>query len=153
MNENSIMENVKTAAKQAKEIEDQAKAEPDSGTYTHIFAKPFAFEGRTFERMNFDWAGLTGKDSAAVKRELQRRGVFAVMDAFSDDYLAAMAARACTDRDDGGRRMVSGQTIEALPVRDYRNICDKLRSFLLRAESGPMTEDSGSENNARHSPD
>lgn len=71
MNADKTMENIKTAAKQVEEVEIQAQAEPDYGAYTHIFHKPFSFEGRTFERMTFDFGSLTGKDSTAVNRELR----------------------------------------------------------------------------------
>lgn len=55
MSADKTMENIKTAAEQAEEVELQAQTEPDYGTYTHIFRRPFTFEGRTFERMTFDW--------------------------------------------------------------------------------------------------
>ncbi len=146
MSADKTMENIKTAAEQAEEVEIQAQADPDYGTYTHIFHKPFSFEGKTFERMTFDWGSLTGKDSTAVNRELRGRNVFVVVDTYTIEYLTAMAARACTDRDEMGRRVVSSQTLEALPVRDFRTICNKIRTFLLRAESGAATADSGSKN-------
>lgn len=146
MSADKTMENIKTAAEQAEEVEIQAKAEPDYGTYTHIFHKPFSFEGKTFERMTFDWGSLTGQDSTAVNRELRGQNVFVVVDTYTIEYLTAMAARACTDRDAEGKRVVSSQTLEALPVRDFRTICNKIRSFLLRAESGAATADSGSKN-------
>lgn len=148
MSVDKTMENIKTAAEQAEELETQAQAEPDYGTYTHIFRKPFSFEGRTFESMSFDWGSLTGKDSTAVNRELRRRNVFVVVDTYTIEYLTAMAARACTDRDEEGRRVVSSQTLEALPVRDFRTISNKIRSFLLRVEFGVETTDSGSKSNA-----
>ena len=69
-----------------------------------------------------------------------------VVDTYTIEYLTAMAARACTDRDENGRRVVSSQTLEALPVRDFRTISNKIRSFLLRVESGAETADSGSKN-------
>lgn len=146
MSADKTMENIKTAAEQAEEVEIQAQAEPDYGTYTHIFRKPFSFEGKTFESMSFDWGSLTGKDSTAVNRELRGRNVFVVVDTYTIEYLTAMAARACTDRDEMGRRVVSSQTLEALPVRDFRTICNKIRSFLLRAESDAATGDSGFKN-------
>lgn len=149
MREGNITEEVEKAAEQAKEVEERAQSVPDESTYTHVFPKPFTWQGQTFERMTFDWSTLTGKDSAAVKRELQRRNIFAIVETHSDDYLIAMAARACTDRDGDNRRVVSGQTLEALPVCEYRRIRNKIQNFLLRAEFELTTAGSGSENNAR----
>lgn len=54
MSADKTMENIKTAAEQAEELENQAQAEPDYGAYIHIFRRPFSFEGRTFESMSFD---------------------------------------------------------------------------------------------------
>jgi len=144
----NISENVKTSAEQAKELEDQALAKPERGTYTRVFSRPFTYQGRTFERMNFDWSVLTGEDSAKVKRELAQKRENVSVEVFSDNYLIAMAARACTNRDAGGMRTVSAATLEALPVCEYLRIRNGIRDFLLRAESEPTTEETGSENNA-----
>ena len=39
MSADKTMKNIKTAAEQAEELENQAQAEPDYGTYTHIFRR------------------------------------------------------------------------------------------------------------------
>lgn len=129
------MEKVKTAAEQAEQVEQEAMAEGNKTRYVHEFRKPFSYQGNTFERMTFDFDTLNGKDSAAVERALMRRGITVVIGEYTVDYLSGMAARACTERDGDGHRIVSVETLEAMPVGDFRTICGKTRSFLLRAGS------------------
>lgn len=148
MNEEKKATAFEDAAEQAEKLEKEAKAEADTGTYTHIFKKPFTHEGRTYEKLSFYWDGLSGKDSVAIERELLGRGLTTVIAEFTPEYLAAMAARACTYRNDDGFRTVTIDTLYAMPLREFRRICGAARSFLLRAGSERETEDSGSENNA-----
>lgn len=135
-------------AEQAERLEEAVKAENDIGTYTHTFKKPFTYEGRTYEKLTFLWDSLSGKDSVAIERELLGRGLTTVIAEFTPEYLAAMAARACTYRDSNGFRTINTDTLYAMPIREFRRICGAARSFLLHAGSDQETEDDGSENNA-----
>lgn len=148
MNEDKKITTVKDAAEQAEKLEETANTEEDIGTYTHVFKKPFTHEGRTYEKLTFYWDGLSGKDSVAIERELLGRGLTTVLAEFTPEYLAAMAARACTYRNDDGFRTVTADTLYAMPIREFRRICGAARSFLLRAGSDRGAEDDGSENNA-----
>jgi len=136
---------VEDSAAQAEELEAKAKKEPDDGIYTHVFNKPFTHEGKTFNKLHFDFWGLTGTDSIAVHNDLLRRGITVVIEEYTPEYLVGMAARACTDRNEDGNRIVSTKTLEALPVRDFKRICSKMRSFFQRARFEEET--SGSESN------
>lgn len=148
MSEEKKATTFESTAEQAEKLEKEAKAEADTGTYTHIFKKPFTHEGRTYEKLTFYWDGLSGKDSVAIERELLGRGLTTVIAEFTPEYLAAMAARACTYRNDDGFRTVTIDTLYAMPLREFRRICNAARSFLLRVGSERETEDSGSESNA-----
>ncbi len=119
---------------QAEQTESAANAEPDTGVYTHTLKKPFTYEGRTYETLTFDLDGLTGKDSVAVESELRSQRITVVIAEYTPEYLMGMAARACTERDERGKRTVSTQLLMALPLRDFRQICTQVRHFLLRAE-------------------
>lgn len=123
------------AANAAAELEAEAKAEPDTGVYTHDLKAPFSHEGRTYEVLRFDWASLTGADSLAIEANMRQHGQNLVIPAFTGEYLTEMAARACTERDGNGRRVVSMGTIKALPLRDFQAICNHARAFLLKSES------------------
>ncbi len=126
---------IQESAEQAEQEEANARAEKDSGLYTHEFEDPFTYEGRTYERLSFDWKSLKGKDSVAIERELLSRGIAVVNAGFTPEYLVAMAARSCTFRNDDGFRTVTTNMIYALPLVDFRKICIAARNFLLRAGS------------------
>ena len=55
MSADKAMENFKTAAEQAEEMENQAKAEPDIGTYVHTFKNPVNYQGTVIEELIFNW--------------------------------------------------------------------------------------------------
>ena len=133
---------------QAEQLEAEALAEEDAYTYTHVFQEPFTYQGMTYEKLTFNWKTLSGKDSAAIERELLNRNVTTVVAEFTPEYLTAMAARACTYRSEEDFRTVKAETLYALPMRDFRQICGAARRFLMRSESKPETEADGSGNNA-----
>lgn len=118
----------------AEMIEKQAEAAGvGTGAYTHIFRKPFSYEGRTHEELTFDWESLTGNDSLAIENEVVAKGKTLVVPAYTGEYLVGMAARACTERDERGKRVVGTDTIRAMPLGDFQKICNRARNFLLRA--------------------
>lgn len=123
---------IKKSAEEAVRVEEEALAGENNGVYTHVFKTPFTFEDNTYDELTFDWNSLSGNDSIAVEDELLAKGKTLVTPEFNSSYLVGMAARACTYREDG-RRKVSRYTISAMPVADFRRICNELRSFLLRA--------------------
>ena len=122
-------------AEQAEQAEAEALTEEDSGIYTHEFKRPFTYEGRTYEQLSFDWESLSGKDSVAIERELLNRNIAVVHAGFTPEYRAAMAARACTYRNEDGFRAVTTNMIYALPLGEFRKICIAARNFLFRVGS------------------
>ncbi len=118
---------------QAEALDEEAQAAPTVGVYTHTFQTPFTYEGRTFDRLTFDWTKLTGTDSLAIEDDMLLHGKNLVTPEFTGIYLMGMAARACTERDEDGHRVVSTQTLQTLPLGDFNRICKKARLFLLRA--------------------
>ena len=62
------------------------------------------------------------------------KGRTLVSPAFTGDFLAGMAARACTERDKKGRRVINGQALKKMSMTDFQVITRKARGFLLRAE-------------------
>lgn len=114
-------------------LEEQAKAEPDDGSYTHTFKRPFTYQGSTFEKLTFDWDSLTGDDHVAIENEILMRGKTLVTPEFSSEFLRGMAIRACTERNADGFRVVNTDVMKAMPIRDFQIICKRARSFLLRA--------------------
>ena len=148
MSEEKRTTTIQDTAEQAERLEKEAGEQPDVGSYTHVFEEPFTYEGTAYERLTFNWKTLSGKDSVSIQRELLNRNVTTVIEEFTPEYLAAMAARACTYRSEEDFRTVKAETLYALPMRDFRQICGAARRFLMRSESKPETEADGSGNNA-----
>lgn len=121
----------KEEARQAEELEAQAKAQPDAGTYVHKLKKPFTRGGRTVEALTFDWDSLTGRDYDAIEGEIVRGGGTLILPEYTGLFLSHMAVRACTDRDEKGMRLVDKDFLNALPLREYKAILGKARFFLL----------------------
>ena len=149
MSADKTMENIKTAATQAEQLEKEAaQAQKDNGAYTHVFQEPFTYQGRTYEKLTFNWDSLSGRDSVAIERELLSRNITTVMAQFTPEYLASMAARACTYRNDDGFRTITTDALYELPILEFRAICDAARRFLLRLGSRRATGGAGSGSNA-----
>jgi hypothetical protein len=98
-----------------------------AGTFTHAFRKPFAYMGKEYDKLQFDWEGLTGRDSLAIEAELQAMGVLVAAPAFSAPYIVRMAARACTET-------IGADAFELMPLADFNKIRGAARSFLLASE-------------------
>lgn len=122
-------------AEAAVQLEAEAKTEPDTMIYTHTFKEPFEFRGRTITELTFNWGALTGEDHQAIEDDMLRKGKTLTIPSFSGPFLAGMAVRACTNRDDNGIRIVNADFLKALPMRDYQKIYFSARRFLLHSES------------------
>ena len=125
---------VERDAEDAERVAEEARREPEPGNYTHTFKKPFKWKGRTFESLTFDWEALTGRDHLEIQHEMTMKGRVLVNAAFDGDFLMGMAARACTERDEKGKRVIDGQAILEMSMGDFQTITRKARGFLLRAE-------------------
>ena len=138
---------VEELAEEASALEEAVRAEAKRNEWqqcSHVFGEPFRFEGQTFERLDFDWARLTGRDSLAIEEEILIRKRKTVVNAkFSTDYLCGMAVRACTSRSVEGNAF-SVFAMEALPLGVFQKICSSARNFLIIAESWQGTEAPGS---------
>lgn len=126
----SVQKAVDQAARVSKITQEMKDAGVDFGSYKHRLTKPLSYEGTTFEVLEFDWTTLTGQDSLAIETEMARKQKTLVNAVWSQDYLAGMAVRACTWRGQVGQRISTG-TLEALPIADFLQICNRTRFFLI----------------------
>lgn len=88
----------------------------------HVFSKPYEFEGKTYESLEFDLATLTGADISAAKKEFVATGSFSPLPATDSDFCAILLAR------------LVKQPIEffaALPAREYCSLTQKVSNFLM----------------------
>lgn len=96
--------------------------EKNVGVYTHKFKRPFAYEGKTYEEMTFNFERLTGRDMIAVETEMQMNNEYALAAEISQRAQAKIAARAAG---------VGSDVIEAMPLNDFNRITSAARDFLL----------------------
>ncbi len=103
-----------------------------AGKYTHVFAEPFQWQGETYKSLTFDWETLRGRDCIRIESEARRRGGAPALEANSYPiaYLAGMAAHACTERDEGGHRVIGTDALDAMNAQDCLSICRQARLFL-----------------------
>lgn len=107
---------------------DEAVETEDIGSYVHVFKRPFAYQGKTYNQLNFNFAALTGRDSLAIENELLAMNKLLMSPEFSGEFLIRMAARACTEN-------IGYDALEQMPMKDYNRIRSRARSFLLRSGS------------------
>lgn len=118
------MEDVKqTAAVEEKKVNvTESDTDTDGLNYTHVFKKPFEFEGKTYDKLTFDFEGLLGSDMIAVENEMAAVGEYVLSPEISTSFLSKMAAKAAG---------VGSDLIEHLPIRDFGKIKNKSRDFLV----------------------
>ena len=102
----------------------EKEAKTSTAAYTHKFATPFEFEGKTFESLTFEWGALTGNDFLIIEAEIAAMGKALISPEFSSEFLVRMASRACTEE-------IGADAIAATPIGDFNRIRGKARSFLL----------------------
>jgi len=124
------MEGIAEDAAEAEKAAEDAKQEPEIWTYTHEFKKPFQWRGQTYERLTFDWTVLKGKDHLEIEQEILIKGRTLITPAFTGDFLAGMAARACMERNEKGKRVIDGRAIMEMEMVDFQAITRKARGFL-----------------------
>ena len=115
--------------------EEKAKTQPEEGVYIHKFEKPFTYNNNSVPELVFDWDILTGGDYDGIEAELVREGITLVLPEYTGSFLAHMAVRSCTTRNVNGLRFVDREFLRAIPIRDYKALLGKARSFLLRRGS------------------
>jgi len=126
-------EQIKASLRLLKAVEALEKEGFDFNSYTHHFPEPFTYEGKTHEKLTFNWTTLTGRDSLAIESEMAQNKKFLTNNNYySEDYLAGMAVRACTYRGPVGER-IDANALMAMPIIDFLRICTRARYFLTSA--------------------
>lgn len=128
------MKGVQEDAEKAQQAAEEAKKKPETGSYTHAFKKPFVWKGRRFDSLTFDWTTLSGQDHLDIENEILMKGRTLITPAFTGDFLAGMAERACTERDKKGKSVIDGEALKKMSMTDFQAITREARGFLLRAE-------------------
>ena len=94
----------------------------DTGVYTHVFKKPFTYEGKTYSELTFNFADLKGRDMLAIENEMQAMNEYALAAEISNSFQCRMAARAAG---------IGSDVLGAMPLKDFNQITGAARRFLL----------------------
>lgn len=113
--------------------DEELKAAQDAATdskpsFTLKLKKPLTYNGTQYDELEFDLEGLTGSDSLAVERELNRKNINVIAPAFSIEYIIRIAARACL-------QPIGSDAMSLLTLRDFNRVRSAVRNFLMAAES------------------
>jgi hypothetical protein len=123
-----MSETVKSAVDEEELQEAKKSAASSVNTFELTFASPWSYEGKTYDKITFDFGKLTGRDGLAIEAELQGTGRAFLDPMFNGAYLARMACRASTPR-------ISVDVLEAMPLAKFSKVRNAARNFLLRSES------------------
>lgn len=96
--------------------------ESDAGVYTHVFKKPFEYEGRTYTELTFNFERLSGRDMVSIETEMQMANEYALAPEISRSFQGKMAAKAAG---------IGSDVLEAMPLKDFNKITNAARSFLI----------------------
>ena len=97
-------------------------AEGNTGVYTHVFKKPFEYEGKTYIELTFNFERLSGRDMVSIETEMQMNNEYALAPEISRSFQGKMAAKAAG---------IGSDVLEAMPLKDFNKITNAARSFLI----------------------
>lgn len=97
-------------------------AEGNTGVYTHVFKKPFEYEGKTYTELTFNFERLSGRDMVSIETEMQMNNEYALAPEISRSFQGKMAAKASG---------IGSDVLEAMPMKDFNKITNAARSFLI----------------------
>lgn len=92
------------------------------GVYVHKFSKPFKYENKTFETLNFYFERLTGRDMIAIENEMQAMQEYALAPELSCNFQGKMAAKAAG---------IGSDILESMPINEFNKITNAARDFLI----------------------
>ncbi len=101
------------------------------GVYIHRFSKPFTYEGKTVEKLTFDYESLTGNDMLEIEKEMQACKEFSVGAEVSKLHQCKLAAKAASHAKEVNGFSIGSDVIAAMPMKDFNKICNAGRDFLL----------------------
>lgn len=128
-----INDEITAGAEVGDELTDEEKAEIDeaaqmaeipSGVWKYKLKEPLEYMGETFTELTFNFDKLSGRDIAAIERELEQLNISLFSSTgLSDNYAERAAALACENIHD----MFA---LEELWGADYNAVLRRMRTFL-----------------------
>ena len=108
-------------------------AETEFGGYIHKFRKPFAYMGKTYRELAFDFEKLTGKDMLSIGQELQMLRINFSNPTLNLEFQARVVVRACAEK-------IGVDAVKAMPAFDFHCITGMARNFLMSADLHAQNE-------------
>lgn len=108
------------------EIQDENNSTNTGDEYRVVFAKPFAFEGKTYEHV--DLSGLediTAKDMISVNKIMERSGSVSVLPEMSLEYACLISAKAAR---------LPVEFFQALPPREAIKVKNRVTNFFYSGD-------------------
>lgn len=88
----------------------------------YTFNKPYEFEGKKYESIEFDLESLKGSDIAAAKKRFTAAGNFSAIPAADSEFCAMILAQASKQPQ---------EFFDNLPAKDYCSLTQQVSNFLL----------------------
>ena len=88
----------------------------------HVFAKPYEFEGKSYEFIEFDLTKIKGSDISAAKKEFAAMGNYSPLITTDSDFCVLLLTR------------LTKQPLEfflELPAPEYYALTQKVSNFLI----------------------
>lgn len=101
---------------------DKNATEGAKGVYVHKFKKPFEYEGKKYETLNFYFERLTGEDMLDIETEMQDNNEYALAPEISRKFQIMMASKAAN---------IGSDVLRKLPLPDFNKITNEARRFLI----------------------
>ena len=103
---------------------DTNKKSTTPGVFEYTLSKPFEYNGKTHEKLTFNFDSLTGNDILSVEDEMVDNAEYYVTEA-SRSFQLRIAAKAAE---------IGSDVIKALPAKDFSKIVRAARDFLTGTE-------------------
>ncbi|MCL2109879.1 MAG: phage tail assembly protein [Oscillospiraceae bacterium] len=103
------------------------KETTNHGKYVHEFKKPFKYEDKTYEKIEFDFSKLKGRDFLSIEKEVNDSGELVFTASISTRFCIILAARASAPQ-------IGGDVIENMSIDDFSQIRNAARRFLTSTD-------------------
>jgi hypothetical protein len=115
---------IKAVEVKAEAQESAAEESDKEGVYSRKFKKPFAWEGKEYSELTFDFDSLDGESMINAEKEFRALGGTTAFPEFDLTYQTIIAAHACTE-------VIGSDAIKKMKASDFKGITRAARNFLI----------------------
>lgn len=103
--------------------------EENKGYFILELKKTIQYEGKTFDKIEFDFEALNGRDLLAIEDEMARKNKISIGIELSKMNQYLLAVRAANKAKGKNGFTVTGDLLECLPISDFNKVCRATRDF------------------------